>query len=276
MLISPAMRWPALLLLPWIAYAAEPVPLPDLAREQGYEAVHAEVSAIVAAAPSAKKRDKELAARRFAALTMPVFPVFGAELTLTAVSDLGDCAWDGRATCRFTAGAPAGARADDFAVACRTMRGSTVSLDATATRDGDDRLVFAVSGVEACWEIGGSGIKVFPRPQDDLEGVGQGTDLIPPELSQLSWQEAERIIKDREAEFAYCTRKFAEDGERARGAMKVAYRIAADGTVASATVESATFSDGRVQTCILERFGRLRFPPPMGGFEGGTFPFTFL
>jgi hypothetical protein len=40
-------------------------------------------------------------------------------------------------------------------------------------------------------------------------------------------------------------------------------------------VARATATDPALTACVLERFGKLTFPPPNGGFEEGTFPLSF-
>ncbi len=118
-------------------------------------------------------------------------------------------------------------------------------------------------------------VRVQPVSHDDLEGIGKGDDyLIPPELAALSEREADEIIEAHLTQFKYCYQRY-EDGPTGVGKLKVRYHIAGDGTVDEASIVQATFTDERVTQCLVERFERLRFPPPMDGWRGGTFPFTF-
>ena len=84
---------------------------------------------------------------------------------------------------------------------------------------------------------------------------------------------AEETIRSHLPEFRYCHHRHATTS--GAGTLVVRYHIAEDGSVDSAEVDTQTVEDDAVVQCVLDRFRRLRFRPPMGGFEGGTFPFTF-
>jgi hypothetical protein len=250
------------------------LPLPDLAADQGFAAMDEALKAMVAAANSPKKLKKALDTSQLAEVSMPVRLAMGAQLTLSDPSALGGCSWDGeKATCRLDAATSGLASAADFEIGCKF--GGALTLTSTAADAPAGRIGWTVTDIEACWAVDGSAIIIRPHALGDLEGVGQGDEFIPPELVQLSQTEVEQTLKEHEAGFAYCTRKFAENGERARGKMILRYTIADDGKV-GATMESGTFTDPRVEQCIIERFDRITFPPPQGGFTGGTWPVTFL
>ena len=73
--------------------------------------------------------------------------------------------------------------------------------------------------------------------------------------------------------FRICPQR--EGSTQQTGQMIIAFEIGEDGTLARVEAESSQIQDPEVEACILERFGRITFPPPMDGFTSGTFPFTF-
>lgn len=258
------------------AAAARPVPpdLPTVARDHGPRAALEALQQVVADAKKPKLLDRALVEARLDQVAIPVRLGFGAELTLSEPGPLTGCTWgDGELTCTVRARATGPARPEDYQLTCRTSYGAARPMVAEPSTDGD-ALVWRLREVEACWELDAGHLLLSPVSHDDLEGVGQGTDLIPPELTALSWQEAEAIIADRLTQFRYCYQRY-EDGPTGTGTLVVRYHIGEDGHIDVAEVDSATFDDSRVVECILGRFERLRFPPPMGGWEGGTYPFTF-
>ncbi len=256
------------------AALADDRPLPVLAEEEGFSAVLEEVNALAAVAKSPKKLGKELAARGFAELRMDVSLVAGAELSLSEPSALTGCTYDGGIACTWAAKAPASASADGYQAACRTRYGAGMNLDMAASPAADGQLGWTVSGLQACWDLGGVGIRVSPRANTELEGVGMGDDFHAPELVQLSQDEVEGIIQSHDNAFRYCFRQHAAAGSS--GKLVIEYKIGEDGSVSSTKFKSNTLQDSAVEACIVERFGRMKFPKPMGGFEGGEWPVTFL
>ena len=256
---------------PW-ALAAEGT-FAQIAADQGFGAVYEEIEQISAVAKNEKKRDKDLAARGLAEVVMPVSPFLGAELTLQHPSPLTQCSFDGHVSCAFSATAPQTASADNFAVSCKTQYGGSLPLESTGQRDGE-RLTWTVTEVEACWKLGGVGVVVRPVAIGGLDGVGQGDEFHAPELVQLSQDQVESTIESNLTAFRYCFKKHASP--TSSGKLLVEYTIAEDGSVASSGFKLNTLQDAAVETCVLERFNRLQFPKPMGGFSGGTWPFTFL
>jgi hypothetical protein len=246
--------------------------LPELS--QSSWAAVADRARTLAADP--KKGKKLLAKAGFASVGMPAEARRGAELSLSAIGRLEGCTWTDHATCVLTAQASPGAKAAEYAVQCKMAYGASFPMTATGTETADGKLTWTVDEVDACWDIDAKAVLIVPNARGDLEGVGKGDDMIPPELVELSQKQVEDELRGHMSAFQYCTRKFSEDRQPVAGKMQVRYHIADDGSVDRADVESATFSDERIQGCITGAFRKLRFPKPMGGFTGGTFPLTFV
>jgi hypothetical protein len=252
------------------------VNLPETVTAEGWAAAAASIRAIAEEAGSPKKAAKALDAAGLAELSLPSALRAGAELSLHDAGPLGRCTWDGTATCRLDA-AGSGVTAADFRVQCRTSHGGTSPLTATPDPAAPaGRVGWLVTGVEACWDLDATGVDLVPVALGDLDGMGKGDDLIPPEIVELSQDQVQATIAEHQGAFQYCTRKFSADHVAQKGKLVVRYHIADDGHIDTATVESGTFTDPQIEACILEQFQRLKFPPTNGGFAGGTFPLTFL
>jgi hypothetical protein len=247
--------------------------LPQIAKAEGFSTMKEALDEVVASAKSPKKLEKALAESQLEQVAMPVALAGGAELVFSQASDLSGCAWNDGVTCTFSVagvGSP-----NDYRLVCVTKFGSTLDFEPIPSPAPAGRVGFAVADVDKCWALGGRSLRLLPGALMDLEGVGKGTEYIPPELVELSWRQAEEVIAGHMASFRYCFQQ-AEEGEAGRqGKLIVKYKIAEDGSVASVESKTSTLNDMSIQRCILSRFERVAFPPPRGGFTGGTYPFTF-
>lgn len=270
-------RWLVVFAVGLVAAAAPVGPwLPDLVKAEGYSAVAPALQRIYADNPPGKRRDKALAAVGIEAITMPTVLAMGANLMLSDPSPLGGCSWDGSLHCGLSVTAPPGVDAAGFEVKCRLGGGPGVPMKAEAVAGAPGRLVWHVHGVESCWKLPADAVVIAPRALADLEGMGQGDDLIPPEIVGLSQDQVEATLKERAPAMAVCTRRFSADKKAVAGKMVVTYKIAPDGAMAEATLASSTFSDPQIEQCVLDAFMRLRFPSVNDGYDHGTFPLTFL
>jgi hypothetical protein len=258
------------------ASAASELSFAELAHEQGFDAMWSKAQELAAGQPAGKKRDRALLEAGFSRITMPVAPIVGASLNLSAVQPLGGCVFGESVECAFTATGTSGITPRDFRIVCKSSFGGTIALTSVPIDAQAPTLAWRVSGLERCWKIGGVSLAVMPAAHADLEGVGAGDDFIPPELAMLSQVEADQIVAERTNQFRYCAKKNAQEAQKAKGILKVRYAIAADGTVSEASPEEVTFEAPSTQQCILDAFRRIRFPPPGGGFSGGTYPITLL
>jgi hypothetical protein len=250
-----------------------PPNLGDVYHTSGARAAYDALEALIAETPEKKWADT-FKKTGLADIQMPVSLTRGAELSLANPSPLRACAWrDGAVVCEFegTVASPT-----EYQVSCRTNYGASAPVESSQTTPENGVVRFSVRGVEACWKLDATGVSVEPRALTDLEGVGLGTEFIPPELVQLTKQETEEILHKNAPNVQVCIRRASEQGIRVSGTTVIGYHIAEDGSLDKVWVESATTRNETIESCMLERFQRIRIRPPMGGFEGGTFTFTFL
>ena len=262
-------------LLTTVALAADSPPdLAAVADRDGLPAVVEALDRIRASSKNAKKVQAALAASGLDRIAIPVNPILGAELTVSSFTPLTGCAdTGGTLTCRFGGTAAGRIEAGEYTATCHSMYGGTQALDIALLAADDSRAAWEATGVERCFAMGVAKITVQPRADDALEGVGQGTEFIPPELTGLTWQQVEKTILETVPTFRICTQR--EGSTQQTGQMIIAFEIGEDGTLARVEAASSQIQDPEVEACILERFGRITFPPPMDGFTSGTFPFTF-
>ena len=257
------------------AYAAESAAdLSALAEREGLPAVVEALERIEASSKSSKKVQAALAASGLEKIAVPVRPILGAELTVSSFTPLTGCAYAaGALTCRFGGAAASRIEAGEYTATCHSKYGGTQALDIALLAADDDRAAWQATHVEKCFAMGVAKITVQPTAHDELEGVGEGTEFIPPELTGLTWQQVEKTILETVPTFRICTQ--GEGGGQQTGQMVIGFEIGEDGTLSRVEAESSQIQDPDVEACILERFGRITFPPPMEGFTTGTFPFTF-
>jgi hypothetical protein len=103
-----------------------------------------------------------------------------------------------------------------------------------------------------------------------------GGAVPPVVLGVLEKPVIEEVIRSNMAEIRYCYRRALATEPTLAGRVTVKFVIAADGTVASATVKSTTLAAPAVESCICGRFMRFVFPPPKGdGIVIVSYPFAF-
>jgi hypothetical protein len=256
------------------ALAADPaLDLPALAEREGLPAVATALEALQATSKNSKKRDAVLASSGLDTLQVPVHAILGAELTVSTFTPLSGCTFDGSAlTCRFGGTAAGAIEAGEYTATCRSKYGATQALDISLIAADDTRAAWQATHVERCFAMGVAKITVQPTSHDELQGVGEGTEFIPPELTGLTWQQVEKTILKTVPSFRICMQ--GDKGGARAGQIVIAFTIGEDGTLSRVEAESSQIQDPATEACILERFGRITFPPPMDGFTDGTFPFT--
>ena len=257
-----------------VAQAADP-PAPDLAaiaNREGLAAAYEALEALVASAKNDKKRDQALAASKLHTLAVPTKAAFGAELELGALSPMGSCRWEGELRCTLSAQVQAPVTDGDFEVVCQSKYGAKARVPSTLSQ-ADGVATWTVTQVGDCWALTAVTVVVRPTSHDDLEGVGAGDDdLIPPELTGLTKEQVDAEIDRHMGSFKACT---TGEGQRATGQLVVAYEIGEDGAMAKVTAQTAALNSPDAEACILERMGRLTFPPPNEGYTSGTTTFHF-
>jgi outer membrane biosynthesis protein TonB len=104
-------------------------------------------------------------------------------------------------------------------------------------------------------------------------GVGSGDPII---LGALDKSIIDRIVKQHLAQIKYCYEKELNKNPNLFGKLVVKFVIAKDGTVSSASTKSTTLNNPIVESCVNERFQRMRFPAPKGGgIVIVSYPFVF-
>jgi hypothetical protein len=244
---------------------------PEIAKSDGTMGAMKAVEEAVAAAKNDKKLQEALAARELKKVAIPVVLMFGADIVLASPTPMKACTWDGSLTCR--AAAKASSTPGSYVLTCANRFGASLELSSIQSRK-DDYVIWTVANVEKCWALGGSKITVRPSSSDALDGVGQGTEFIPPELTGLTWQEVEALILEHNNMFRHCHEK--AEGDRGVGKLVLEFELAKDGGRAAVTVaKESTYTAPAVEQCILERFHRINFPATRDGFSEGSFPIVF-
>jgi len=72
-----------------------------------------------------------------------------------------------------------------------------------------------------------------------------------------------------------CYEKALIQNQMLQGKMIVAVKIGPTGSVCNANIQSDTLGDGRVASCVLNRFRGGSFPPPSGGCADVRVPISF-
>lgn len=256
----------------WAAARADD--LPSVATRDGTLAVHDALQGLVRDTKP-KKLAEALAAAGLSAVTMPVTPGLGADLVIRSAGPLGGCAWgDGAVACVVPLQTTAVVADGEYQLSCRSRMGATVPLPASLAPGATaERAELLVPDVLPCWKLDGAALVVTPVSGVELEGVGLGTDLIPPELVGLSKRQVEETIGQHTGAFRHCLVSMGAPGTT--GKLVVDYHIGADGKLDEVTVASSTLGVPAVEACILERFRGITFPRPNDGFDRGSWPITF-
>ena len=240
-----------------------------IADRDGLPAAAEALAKTVAEAKSPKKLDKALAESTLAQVQVPAKAAFGAEFELTEVGPMTACRYEGGLICSVTAQTSASVGEDDFQVQCVSKYGAKAEITPKLAASDGKTATWTISDADKCWELNGATLKLLPKAHDDLEGIGTGDDdLIAPELAGLTFEQVEATILKQMGSFKACA-----DG--ATGKLVVAFHIGDDGSIAEAKAETSALDSAEAESCILERFERLKFPPPNDGYTDGTFPFTF-
>ncbi len=254
------------------AYAADiTIDLPSIAERDGLGAVVEALADLRSSAKNDKKYEAAIASSGLDKLSIPVSPILGAELMVSSFTPLTGCKIaDTAITCRFGGTVAGKVEAGEFAATCKSKYGSNRPLDIKLLAADDTRAAWEATGVEGCFGMGVAKITVQPTSHDDLEGVGEGTEFIPPELTGLTWEQVENTILETVPTFRICYQ--GNNTVQQTGNIVIAFEIGDDGSLAKVEPEVSQISNKEIEACILERFGRITFPPPMDGFTKGTFP----
>ncbi len=243
--------------------------LDEIRDDRGPEAAATELARIVSDTPP-KKLDKALAPFALDAFELDVAAVLGAELIWHEVSPVTHCRWQNGLTCTLALPGDASLDPSAYELRCASPYGATapMTVEAEATPDGPR---WTLTRVERCLMFGES-VQIAPKASDALEGVGAGTEYIPPELTGLTWDQVREELTEALPTFQACTRRRELV---ITGRIEVAFHIGPDGRFDRLEPVTDTLGDPAVTACILERFSRVRLPPPMDGFTEGRWPLQF-
>lgn len=261
-------------MIAWLAAGAWGQDLPAIAARDGTAAVDQALGALLSST-KAKKLPEALAAAGLSRVELPVTAGLGADLVVRSAGPLRGCEVAGDAvSCAIPLQTTAPVREGEYQLTCRSRLGASVPLPSRlqpGATGGEAAL--AVPDVRPCWRIDGASLELTPVSGSELEGVGAGNDLVPPELVGLTKRQVEETIGQHQTEFRYCLVSKGRPG--LTGKVIVDYRIGADGAMAEVTVASSTLGDPAVEGCLLERFRAIAFPRPNDGYDRGTWPVTF-
>ena len=249
--------------------------LAAIAEREGLPAAHQALEQIVSTAKNDKKLQKALEDTRIDAVEVPAKAGFGADFVLMSVQPMTACHWENGLVCELSADTASRVEEGEFEVRCRSKYRATAEIEAELLTATDSKATWQIRQADKCWAMNGAQLILLPMAHDDLEGIGTGDDdLIPPELAGLTWGQVESMLMDQMPVFKACVKTDGE-GSTAVGKLVVGFHIAEDGSIDRAEAELSGLSNPDAEACILERFKRVKFPPPNDGFTEGSFPFTF-
>jgi hypothetical protein len=105
------------------------------------------------------------------------------------------------------------------------------------------------------WSCGGA-----PEPKAaSAENASAKTDRAPAPLPELDVMKVAGGLRGNEASLRDC---FANEGEPVRGFMRLAFQIEGTGTVSNVEVETSSFAEPNVASCLTDRVAGLRFEAP--------------
>jgi hypothetical protein len=114
------------------------------------------------------------------------------------------------------------------------------------------RILALVSVLGAC---GGSPEPVAKTPERAAPGSTKGK----PPLPELDVMKVARALRGNEASLRDC---FANEDGRVRGFMRLAFEVEGTGAVSNVEIETSSFAEPDVGTCLADRVATLRFEAP--------------
>jgi len=204
-----------------VAVAGSSDSLATIAKRDGFSAVHAEIASLIAKSKSDKKLQQILSERKLGSLQMPVTTILGSELVLKNPSPLGNCRYKEKIYCSISVKDFVATETKEHQFICKSRFGTTLPLETAGARDHEGVLVWALSGLEKCWELGGKEILIKPLSSMDLEGIGEGSEFIPPELVQLDYHQVQDIIAKQVDSFRICTQNAEESTGKGAGTLEI-------------------------------------------------------
>lgn len=114
----------------------------------------------------------------------------------------------------------------------------------------------------------------------DLGGKGKGsTRIIPGKTTVVGGLDKDvimKVIKRHQNEIKFCYEQELQQNPSLAGKVAVAWTIDPSGGVSEAAVSESSIGNANVESCILQRIRRWKFPEPEGGgIVNVTFPWIF-
>jgi TonB family protein len=114
----------------------------------------------------------------------------------------------------------------------------------------------------------------------DMGGRGKdSTRVIPGKTTVVGGLDRDvimKVVKRHQNEIKYCYEQEAQKNSALAGKVAVAWTIDPAGGVAEANVSESSISNANVESCIVQRIRRWKFPEPTGGgVVNVTFPWVF-
>ncbi len=114
----------------------------------------------------------------------------------------------------------------------------------------------------------------------DLGGKGKdSTRVIPGKTTVVGGLDKDvimKVIKRHQNEIKFCYEKELQQNAKLAGKVAVAWTIDPAGSVSEAAVSESSIGNTNVESCIVERIRRWKFPEPSGGgIVNVTFPWIF-
>ena len=95
-------------------------------------------------------------------------------------------------------------------------------------------------------------------------------------LGALDRSLIDRVIKRHMAQIRYCYQRQLTKNPSLKGKIVIKFVIAKDGSVSSASKKTSSMNSPPVESCIVGRFMRMKFPEPKGGgIVIVSYPFIF-
>jgi hypothetical protein len=115
--------------------------------------------------------------------------------------------------------------------------------------------LFALGLVASALACGGS-----PEPKAKAPATAKPAgEKAPPALPELDVMKVARALRGNEASLRDC---FAQEGEPVRGFMRLAFEVEGTGAVSNVEVETSSFAEPTVASCLADRVAGLHFDAP--------------
>ena len=115
--------------------------------------------------------------------------------------------------------------------------------------------VLALGVVPLAIACGGS-----PEPPATVPAKAEpASEKAAPSLPELDVMKVARALRGNEAGLREC---FANEGEPVRGFMKLSFEVEGTGAVSNIEVETSSFAEPNVATCLQDRIAALHFDAP--------------